>query len=489
MRNNMNTLPEITRRSFIRRGSAAAAGGLYLSSGTGRDCVAKARSSERPFVTCRKGRKLVGVYCSADHVLNYPGYLDELQDTLGCNVIIVSHGVHYPEEIRRLTPFPNEEQWIGVGYAENDDAINRCADILHSRGIDMWLYGTGHVDQGNDDRLSLVDFNGMLFRNHPAPDYSLEGSGSALCFQKPSIMQWQVNAYSWVCGNYDIDALYLSHHRYNMPSSYHRLFGCACEDCQEAAHRLGYDFTGMRNAMLRLRKNLHTLPLNKVKQAAELGFTYTDFLQSLSDGTDILDWLEFRAAAVTDSLSRIRRAIKAATNNRCAFIVDTVNPTFSLLVGHDLKTFLGDVSDAFYPMAWIEHHYLSTVASWAHALVERIEGLDEHTALKVVYSFLGWDDIGLPDRQIADLHIAANATDHDAANFYARFKQHIPDLMTHEYRRGALLNVRNLPSYQTVFPHYWGRAITEPLMDEIMAAGHDGYIFEVSTEPFVKKPG
>ena len=484
----MNTTSNISRRTFIRRGTAAA-GCLTLASGSGGYYAAEAQSSERPFVTCRKGKKLVGVYCSADHVLNHPEYLDELQKKLGCNVIIVGHGVNYPDKIRRLTPFPKEEQWVGVGYAENDENINRCADSLHSRGMDMWLYGTGHTDQGHDDRLSPVDFNGVRFKNQPDPNYALEAGGSALCFQKQSIIRWQVNSYSWVCKNYDIDALYLSHHRYTIPSSYHRLFGCACRDCQEAAYRLGYNFENMRKAMLGLRKNLCLMTKDKVKQAAELGFTYTDFLQTLADGTEIMDWLEFRAAAVSDSLSRINRAIKTATNNQCHFIVDTVNPTFSLLVGHDLKTFLGEVSDAFYPMAWVAYHYMTVVASWANALVEWVEGLDESTALKVVYQLIGWDDIDLPKNRIADIHIGITRKEHKSEEFFKHFKKYIPGLMTHEYRRGALLNIKNLPSYQTVFPHYWGRKITEPLMDEIMAAGHDGYIFEVSPEPFVKRPG
>jgi len=169
-------------------------------------------------------------------------------------------------------------------------------------------------------------------------------------------------------------------------------------------------------------------------------------------------------------------------------IVDTVNPTFSLLVGHDLKTFPGDVSDAFYPMAWVEYHYITVVASWANALVELVDGIEERTALKVVYSLIGWDDIDLPRNRIADLHIVVTRKEHNSEEFYRHFKKYIPGLMTHKYRRGALLNTHNLPSYQTVFPHYWGREITEPLMDEIMAAGHDGYIFEISAEPFVKRP-
>jgi len=201
-----------------------------------------------------------------------------------------------------------------------------------------------------------------------------------------------------------------------------------------------------------------------------------------------MDWLEFRAAAVTDSFSRINRAIRMATGGQCSFIVDTVGPTFSLLVGHNLKGFIGGVSDAFYPMSWLDYHYISVAASWAQALVERVEGLDERTALRAVYSLVGWDDIDLPRDRIADLHIGITGKEHNITEFYRHFLPYLKNFMIHEYRRGALLNVRNYPSYQTVFPHFWGDKVTEPLFDEIMAAGHDGYIFEISAQPFVKKP-
>ena len=76
----------------------------------------------------------------------------------------------------------------------------------------------------------------------------------------------------------------------------------------------------------------------------------------------------------------------------------------------------------------------------------------------------------------------------DAKEFYRNFLKYLPGLMKHEYRRGKMLNVNGLPSYQTVFPFFWGREPTAPLMEEIMGQGHDGYFFEISAEPFVKKP-
>jgi len=108
------------------------------------------------------------------------------------------------------------------------------------------------------------------------------------------------------------------------------------------------------------------------------------------------------------------------------------------------------------------------------------------TALRAVYRLVGWDDLDLPRERIADLHIGTSGKTHDPKEFYRYFSKYLPGLMTMKYHRGKLLNMNGLPSYQTVFPFYWGRELTAPLMEEIMAQGHDGYFFEISAEPFVK---
>jgi hypothetical protein len=244
----------------------------------------------------------------------------------------------------------------------------------------------------------------------------------------------------------------------------------------------------MRAAMLRLDAGLRSLTADRVRRVAAQGYTLGDFLQSVDRGHDILAWLEFRAAAFTDTFGAVNRAIRDATNGRCKFIIDTLNPTFMALVGHDFKQFVGKASDAFYPMAWIDYHYMSVVASWANTLTGLVDGLDEETALAAVYRFVGWDDIDLPRKRIADLYIGATNKEHKTPDFYKRFGKYVGGLMKHEYRRGALLNGGGFPSYQTVFPHFWGREITEPLMADIMETGHDGYIFEISPEPFVMRP-
>ena len=480
----------MNRRDFIKQNAAVTAGGLSSAMAHADIDPAKTRPSDRPFATCRNDTKLVAMYCSPDEVLHHPEYIDSLQQVLGVNMInVMGQGVCYPSEILSFSPFPVERgHFIGLMHQENDDYIHKCAEILHAREIDMWLYGTGFIDPGVDDRLSAVDFNGRLFRHQSVPRYAIEGGDSALCFQKKSINRWMVTAYSWICGNYDIDALYLGHHRYTSPASYGRLYGCACADCERAAYRLGYDFDSMRSSMLSFRDGLSGLSKERVQLIADSGFTLTDFLQTIDGGSTMLEWLEFRAAAVTDSFSAVNRAIKESTGGRCRFIINTVNPTFSLFVGHDLKSFLGSVSDAYYSMGWIGYHFMANVASWANFLCETVDSLDEGTALEVVYSLIGWNDIDLPRGKIADLHIAAHGKDHRIEEFYQHFRHRVHGLLMHEINRAEMINLRNYPAYQTLYPEYWGRETTERLMDDCIEVGFNGYSFGRQPEPFVSKP-
>lgn len=474
-----------SRREFIRK-SVVSGAGIALGAASS---FGETRSDGPPFVTCRKDRKLVGVYCSPFEVMQHPEYLDALQSKLGCNVVVLSaDGVTYPDDLRPLYPFPaGVNQSIGPAYAEDDEPVHRCAEILHGRGIDMWLIGSGHSDMGYDDSLSPVDFDGVMFKRHTVPKYAIE-SATGMCFQKDRVLRWQVNAYPWICANYDIDALYLTHHRYNIPSIYSRLWGCACEECQDAASRLGYRFADMRRAMLRFDKALHSLTRERVAQVARTGYSFGDFLQTMTDCDDILAWFDFRSAAFGDAFGRVNHAVKSATQGRCRFIIDTVGPTFMPLVGHSMPYYAGQASDAFYAMAWVDYHYVSVAASWANALCELVPGLDEGTALNAVYRLIGWNDIDLPRERIADLCIGKTSSEHSIPDFYKGFGKHLEPLMRHEYDHAALINVNDVPSYQTVFPHFWGRKPAEPLIEAILEAGHDGYFYEISAEPFVKRP-
>ena len=133
------------RRDFIKQSAAVATSGLSSSAIYADTASVKTRPPGRPFATCRNDTKLVAMYCNPEEVLNHPEYLDSLQRVLGVNVInIMGQGVTYPPGILSLLPFPGERShFIGLRHQENDDYIHKCAEILHTRNIDMWLYGTG----------------------------------------------------------------------------------------------------------------------------------------------------------------------------------------------------------------------------------------------------------------------------------------------------------------------------------------------------------
>ena len=197
-----------------------------------------------------------------------------------------------------------------------------------------------------------------------------------------------------------------------IPALYTGLSGCACADCRAAAESLGYSFERMRASVRSFTDAMGKMTRQRLSDMSSTGFGFTDFLQMASGGDGVMEWLKFRAAAVSDSFTHVNMAVRAASSGRCAFIIDTVGPTFSLLVGHDLGRFLGEASDAYYPMAWVDHHYMNVIASWANFLCERVDGLDEKTALRTIYRLVGWDELDLPRERIADLHIGTSGKTH-----------------------------------------------------------------------------
>ena len=104
-------------------------------------------------------------------------------------------------------------------------------------------------------------------------------------------------------------------------------------------------------------------------------------------------------------LKEIHDSIHQATADRAKFISDTHHPTHSLYIGHNYADLMNGASDGLMPLAWLDAQYLSAVAAWANLLVTWTPGLDEETALAVVLNFFGWEDLNIPRKSIAGLHI------------------------------------------------------------------------------------
>ncbi|MCE5251718.1 hypothetical protein LLG96_16035 [bacterium] len=477
-----------TRRSFLKTATAAALG---ISSGIiARNATAQqaASASKRPFVTGVKGKKLVGCYASTKEVLEEPKYMDALQERLGVNAIICYTGIKMPDWLKAMNPL-RDKGWMGTTPAKDDDdsELVKTIDEVHRRGMDFWLYYTGHHYGQQYRPVCAETFEGVPFSELPPTPYSLCRQLITVCFNKPEVADWDLTAYTYGARTYDVDAVYVTHYRYANPSFFNNLFGCACPDCRKLAYDMGYDFESMEKASRNLRRNLKSMDSAKIRQAAKTGFTFTDFLQLLGEDSAVVDWMNFRAGAVGMRMRGIRNSIHQATGDRAQFISDTHNPTLSLYVGHNYADLVHGASDGLMPLAWLDYQHISAVASWANLLVSWIPGLDEETAITAVLKFFGWDELPIQRKSIADFHIGIDPSVHSDEEFYRYFnKEGTLALWTHEMERTAMLNTTGIPSFPIIKGHQWTEKISRELMDRCMSMGHTGYVLQ-RTELFIDK--
>jgi len=466
-----------SRRDFIKTGMLGAAGASSML----RPRLSDAQTPDRRSTVLRSpGKKLVGCYCSPREILNEPKYMDALQERLGVNVVIARSGIAMPDWLKEKNPLGGKG-WMGASPAKDDDdsELTKAIEEVHRRGMDFWLYYTGHHYGQLHRPVCAETFEGIPFSELPPTPYSLCQKLITVCFNKPAVAEWDLEAYTFGARNYDVDGIYVTHFRYANPSFFANLFGCACGDCRDLAADLGYDFPAMKKAGMRLVANLKKLDREKVRLAAKTGFTFTDFIQLLGEDAAVIDWLRFRAKAVGMRLRGIRNAIHQASADRADFVSDTHNPTLSLYVGHNYDDLMTGASDGLLPLAWLDYQHVSAVAAWANLLVTWVPGLDEETAITAVLGFFGWDDLPIPRKRIEDLHIGVDPQVHSDVEFYRYFNRGGTLAMwTHEMERLAAMNTRGMPSFPIIKGHQWTEKISRELMDRCMGMGHTGYVLQ-----------
>ena len=370
-----------SRRAFLKTSTLAALG---ATSALSAHKVQAAHSAvKHPQIIGVKGKKLVGCYASTKEILEEPKYMDALQEQLDVNTIICHTGIKMPQWLKDMNPLKGNG-WMGMSPAKDDDDSQLVSAIeeIHKRGMDFWLYYTGHHYGQLYRPVCAETFEGVPFSELPQIPYALCQSLITVCFNKPSVADWNHTAYTYGAQNYDVDAVYVTHFRYANPSFFTNLFGCACEHCQDVAASMGYDFPAMKKACLNLEQNLKKLDKSKLEFAAKAGFTFSDFIQLLADDSAVIDWLYFRAASVGNRMRGIRNSIHQATADRTYFISDTHNPTHSLYVGHNYADLMNGASDGLMPLAWLDWQHTSAVAAWANLLCTWIPGLDEKRRLQ-----------------------------------------------------------------------------------------------------------
>lgn len=469
-----------TRRGFLGGGAAALAGTIVSGAGI-RSVAAAELKTSRSGGTAPEG-KMIGCYTNSKEVLENPKYIDALQKKLGVNTLLCGEGIRMPQWLRDMNPLHSTTMF--ASHKEDDSSLVKAIEETHRRGMRFWLYFSGHHNSGEEREVMSETFEGIKFADLPPIPYALSQGEMTTCFEKPRVKNYVRELFTYAPNNYPVDGMYVSHTRYATPSFWTNLFGCACPDCRAAAGSMGYDFEKMSAAMTGLRRKLRRLDRKTLEHAARFRLTFADFLSELGEDNGVSDWLYFRARVVGNALRRMHDAVHAVTDDRATFVTDTHNSTMALWVGHNYEDLIGGASDGLHPLSWCAYQHISVLSAWANQLCEWVPGLDESTALRVVTSFFGWDELGLPDTKIADLHIGKSSAEtaiysDPTKGFYGFFNTGLTEkLMTHEWTRMAAINRGRIPAHPVIKGFEWPEKVCRELMARTEELGLNGYVFQ-----------
>ena len=416
---------------------------------------------------------LTGIYLTTDEVLEHPDYVERLRDEIGLNTVVLSFTGQLSEEVLALSPYggrtPTEEELArlvlrhfdgrpvdpreypkardlcgpGVAAQGDDETFRRAVGQLKEAGLTVWTYGGAWT------------IRRLMF-----------------CPSRQDVRDWmEAVCVHWVT-RYDLDALDITHFRYPMGSFPLGLFGCTCSSCAAAAHELGYDMGAMVEDLKRAREGLRRLDGARLGEVVRLGVGFFDVVHALGLGSGVLDWVRFRCDLVVRNLARFRSAVHAAAPGK-AFGTDTFPASMALTAGHDYRRW-GEMADFASPLvSHISAFVCNTFIEWARFLQEEIPGLREEDALQLVYRFLGYDGMGLPET------IAAYGADEPATLAYR-----IPtdDLVLRDLVKAKLFLPGDMPSYPIIHGEGWPREAIDRIVGEARRLGHNGIVWQGTSE-------
>lgn len=417
---------------------------------------------------------LTGIYLTTSVVLEQPDYVKRLRDEIGLNTVVLGFTGEMSDEVMKLSPYggktPSDEELEslilrhfdgrpidpreyeqakalcgpGVSAKGDDAAFRKAVDQLKDAGLDVWTYGGAWT------------IRRLMF-----------------CPSNPDIRDWMEAACVHWATEYGLDALDITHFRYPMGSFPLGLFGCTCQHCRSEADDLGYDLDEMVAGLQSARERLRQLDGKRLGAVTRLGFGFFDVVHALGLDSGFLDWWRFRQDLVVRNLEQFRGAVHAASPGTL-FGTDTYPASMAMTAGHDYLRWDRMADFASPLVSHISAFVCNTFIEWARFLQDEVPNLSEEDALQVVYRFLGYDGMGLPE--------AIETMDVPEPELAARIPT--ADLVLRDLVKAKLLLPEGVPSYPIIHGTGWGKETSEGLVDEMKMMGHNGVVWQ-GTEDLV----
>jgi len=360
-------------------------------------------------------KRLIWFCHGMERAADQPDLLPRLRDEIGLTTIMpespICHtsGFRASDELTRRDPFAD---WRTRGYAYpkvaegiyppvagivggfDDAPLLRLLESAQKAGIEVW----GHIGLWSYGGDVYPEYAMRDIEDQPL-DMRYRQWGIGLCPSRKEINDWTRDCLVYAAKRYDLDGYCVDHARYPAPANLHALFACGCAHCQRAATALGYDFSRLREGVLRFRASLARLDRHQLTRLLANAPNLWDF--ALCDGgPEFLQWLQMRAALLAARMAEFRRAINDATGAK-PFGSDVFPPAVALLGGHDYATwrkgadYLTGGSSFGGVVGWATM-VTNLAGEWAPALCRLVPGLAESEALELVWRLFGYDDLDLP---------------------------------------------------------------------------------------------
>ena len=416
---------------------------------------------------------LTGIYLTTKVVLEHPDYVTRLRDEIGLNTVVLGFTGEMSDEVKRLSPYgdkmPSDEELEGlilrhfdgrpVDPREYEQAKALCGPGVSASGDDATFRKV--VDQLKDEGLDVWTYGGAWTIRR-----------LMFCPSRPDTRDWIEAACVHWATQYGLGALDITHFRYPMGSFPLGLFGCTCSHCRTEAGNRGYDMDDMVESLKDARTRLRKLDGKRLGEIARAGFGFFDVIHALGLRSGFFDWWRFRQDLVVGNLTRFKAAVHDASPDT-RFGTDTYPASMAMTAGHDYLRW-DQMADFASPLvSHISAFVCNTFIEWAQFLQDEVPNLSEEDAFQVVYRFLGYDGIGLPE--------TARAFE---AEDEAALSQIIPtaDLVLRDLVKAKLLLPEGVPSYPIIHGVGWGKETSDRIVSEMKALGHNGVVWQGSDD-------
>ena len=293
------------------------------------------------------------------------------------------------------------------------------------------------------------------------------------CPSNEGVNGWFAALYTHLATQYEVDGLDITHARYPMGTFPRGLFSCTCDACTAEAAARGFDMGDMTFALRHGLERLGAVDAGLLSAVSRSGAGPFDFMQVLGMQPGVLEWFGFRAELLGAKVGRFRRAVKAAAGPDFVFGCDTHPASLSMFMGNNHADWL-EFSDFASPLvSHISAFVVNTLVVWAQFLQQVNADLSERDALQVIYGFVGYDNVGLPET------IAGYELD-----IPSRLAHILPleDLIMRDLHKARLFLPASLPSYPIIHGTGWPRQAIDAIVRGSYAAGHDGIIWQGTDE-------